>query len=293
MVWVVDANAQEMGTTAATTFFALVERVLASPRIYRLAFDCEGVRLGRNGSIEVVSLCFEDQSQAIKVPEIYLVDLADASSANGKKFHHLRVQALKLLFECSELRKVIHDCRVDSDALYHLCDIRLSNIHDTSCFHQVISGEDFKNLNYVLSYNGIPTNVTRDNSVYKYNPSFWARRPLSQRMIDWASSDVDKLLQIATKQENRLLQRGGRGNLAMKSAISMSNESIASYRDMKCASGIRCRISHGQFMGRGGGNIKRVQLMSGTGIKYRDGIGWEVCYKHQHQLDHVKREMGY
>ena len=294
MVLVVDANAQEMGTTAATKFFATVERVLASPRTYRLAFDCEGVRLGRNGSIEVVSLCLEDQSQAIKAPEVYLVDLATSSSPNGKQLRHQRVQALKLLFECSEVRKVIHDCRIDSDALYHLCDIRLSNIHDTICFHQVISGEDYKNLNYVLSYNGISTNDARDNSVYNSNQSFWATRPLSQKMIDWASSDVDKLLQVANRQENNLLQRGGRGTMSMKSAITMSNKNIAFYRDVKCARGIRCQISHGQFIGRGGENIKRVQLQSGAAkIQFREGSGWEVYYEHQHQLDHVKREMGY
>ena len=136
MALIVDGKAQTTGSNAATKFFATVERVLASPRDHRLAFDCEGVRLGRYGSIEIVSFCFEMQSQEESVPEVFLVDLVRSSSNNGKKLRRERVQALKKLFECNGLKKVIHDCRMDSDALYHLCDIRLSNIHDTVCFHE-------------------------------------------------------------------------------------------------------------------------------------------------------------
>ena len=80
MALVVDGKAQTTGSNAATKFFATVERVLASPRDHRLAFDCEGVRLGRYGSIEIVSLCFEMQSQEDSVPEVFLVDLMRSSS---------------------------------------------------------------------------------------------------------------------------------------------------------------------------------------------------------------------
>ena len=34
----------------------------------RVAFDCEGVNLSRLGSLEIISICFEDM-------EVYLVDL--------------------------------------------------------------------------------------------------------------------------------------------------------------------------------------------------------------------------
>ena len=113
-------------------------------------------------------------------------------------------------------------------------------------------------------------------------------------MINWASSDVDKLLLVASKQEDRLLQRGGHGRMCVKAAISMSNKHISQLRDMKCARGIVCKIPVGQFIGRGGENIKRVAMQIGGGkIQERPGLGWEIYYEHQDQLDYVKREMGY
>ena len=37
------------------------------------------------------------------------------------------------------------------DALFHIHGVKFENVHDTSCFHDELSGcEDSKNLNYVL-----------------------------------------------------------------------------------------------------------------------------------------------
>jgi hypothetical protein len=96
--------------------------------------------------------------------------------------------------------KIIHDCRMDSDALFHFYDIKLNNVHDTSCFHAEITGREDENLNNVLMQNGIEQNHTRGTYVYKVNPAFCASRPLTQKIIDWASAEVDRLFELATKQ---------------------------------------------------------------------------------------------
>ena len=98
------------------------------------------------------------------------------------------------------MTQIIHDCRMDSDALFHFHDIKLNNVHDTSCFRAEITGREDENLNKVLMHNGIEQNHTRGTYVYKVNPAFCASRPLTQKIIDWASADVDRLFELATKQ---------------------------------------------------------------------------------------------
>ena len=75
-----------------------------------------------------------------------------------------------------------------------------NNVHDTSCFRAEITGREDENLNNVLMQNGIEQNHTRGTYVYKVNPAFCASRPLTQKIIDWASADVDRLFELATKQ---------------------------------------------------------------------------------------------
>ena len=70
------------------------------------------------------------------------------------------------------MTKIIHDCRMDCGALYHLHRIKLNNVHDTSCFYAEITGREDVSLNNVLILNGIAQNRTRDKSIYKTNPTF-------------------------------------------------------------------------------------------------------------------------
>jgi exonuclease 3'-5' domain-containing protein 1 len=130
-----------------------------------ITFDCEGVNLSRLGSVEIVSICFS-------ASEVYLVDF-------GKEKCSKIVEAVKELLESSKVTKIIHDCRMDCDALYHKHGIKVNNVHDTSAFHDFIGYATNKNLNDTLSYYGIRVNVERDKSVYRSNPNFWATRPVS------------------------------------------------------------------------------------------------------------------
>ncbi|CAB9505259.1 exonuclease 3'-5' domain containing 1 [Seminavis robusta] len=284
---IVDNEAQRLNSNAASAFFAAVERACRSVVPTRVAFDCEGVSLSRIGSLEVVSLCFEDDSGTA-----FLVDL-NVSKHGATPEHNARVAALKQLFECPTVTKIIHDCRMDCDALYHHCGISLQNVHDTSCYHTVITLEDAASLNTVLAYNGVSSNTTRDSTVYQRNPNFWAMRPMTAMMITWASSDVDKLLQLASRQTAILTARG---LLYEANAKSMSARFAGLLPRMSVDTSLRCRPSViGKFMGTKGRNVRNLEKRSGACIYRSRGhvnMQFIVYYPDQNALSMVRRAMA-
>ena len=238
----------------------------------RVTFDCEGVNLSRIGTVEIVSICFPGSG-------VYLVDF-------GKEKCPKIVKAVKQLFECSAVTKIIHDCRMDCDALYHKHGIKVDNVHDTSAFHDFIGYGKCKNLNDTLSYYGISVNAERDKSVYKSNPNFWATRPLTQKMIDWASADVDKLFQLADKQLERI------SSSLKSSAFEKSTKYARTARDMKVCSGLRVGGNVGHFIGRGGANIRSLEQETGCLVYcYHQNNTWFVYYPNDSSLNAVKRRM--
>ena len=237
-----------------------------------VAFDCEGVDLSRVGTVELLSISFSQS-------ETYLVDL------NGTPCKEI-VGALKELLESEKVLKIIHDCRMDSDALWHHHSIKLVDIHDTSCFHEVITGSQNSGLNDVLTYNGIGANTQRDKSVYKYNPRFWASRPLTQRMIEWASADVDKLLLLAEKQLSAVSES------KKVEAVKKSEAFATSTLKMNVCTGLRVR-NPGRFIGKGGTNIRACEKSTGT-LMYQQSATktWFVFYNSSSSLEQVKRKMA-
>ncbi|KAL7467684.1 hypothetical protein ACHAXS_007926 [Conticribra weissflogii] len=234
----------------------------------KIAFDCEGVNLSRLGSLEIVSICFQDM-------EIFLVDFGNNPCPKIK-------EKVKEIFESSKVVKIIHDCRMDCDALFHLHGIKVNNVHDTSCYQTVLTGGQ-KNLNDTLACNGIRTNSHRDKSVYKRNPRFWATRPLTNQMIEWASADVDKLFKLSQIQLDKI-------SISSKTrAVTKSTEFTKKARDMKVKTGLRVNSS-GLFIGRGGVNVRRLEERTGT-FMYQDGGTWFVYYENESSLAAVKRAM--
>jgi 3'-5' exonuclease len=283
-VLVVDDRAALENSEVSSLFFRLVEeatsnRWFGTPS--RVAFDCEGINLCRVGTVELVSVFFEQNKDSV-----FLVDL---SGNRGS-----RVAALKKLFECESVVKVIHDSRMDGDALYHIHGIVLKNVHDTSCFHYVITGRADAGLNDVLSGNSLPGNCVRDKSIYATNPRFWATRPLTATMINWAGSDVDKLLKLADKQLQALSNSTPRINFAKEK----STEFTKYTRDRKLARGLVCKVNVGRFIGPRGANLRALQQDTQTVI-YKDHTDspfqketWLVFYNNVSDLSRVKRAMG-
>ena len=255
-------------------FIAAVERVIIltdSESNVQVAFDCEGLNLSRVGTIELISVCFSWM-------EVFLIDFHGTPDSKV-------ADALKQMFEHDKVTKIIHDCRMDSDALYHLHGIKLTNVHDTSCFHHVITRHEDKSLNDVLQWNSLGQNVVRDKSIYKTNPNFWATRPLTERMIEWATSDVDKLFVLAAKQLAQLSVS------STEKARQNSETYAATARDMKIATGLRVN-NVGHFIGSGGVNLRGLQHRTGTIIyQERPKNTWFVFYPNESALTQVKSRM--
>ena len=258
-------------TTSGKSFISDVRRILAlesDDAAKRVAFDCEGVNLCRLGTVEIVSICFPTL-------DVYLVDFGGTMCPEILK-------AVTDLFKSTSVTKVIHDCRMDCDALYHLHGIQVNNVHDTSCFHVI---ED-SNLNDVLSYNGMSVNTARDSSIYRVNPRYWSTRPLTTAMVEWASSDVKCLLALADSQLK------GITSASRSAAIAKSARFSRNVRDMKICTGLSVR-SPGLFIGRRGSNIRSLQGRTGTLMYQDDEIGkWFVFYDNDASLDAVKRAMS-
>ena len=157
-----------------------------------LTLDSEGVDLGRCGRTCVVQIGTQSSG-------CFLFDTLDHDSTSPV------VQYLKEILEDRSITKIIHDCKMDSDAFYHAWGIVLSGVHDTQVCDTLLhcTGRG-RNLNDTLRANGLQSNVCRDSSVYEKNVAFWATRPMTSQMVEWASGDVESLFGLYDAQRKCL-----------------------------------------------------------------------------------------
>ena len=286
-VYVVDHVAQAASSDASIEFFRVIDHSMqraesAGDGAMKIAFDCEGVCLSRIGTIELV---FEDKDDPQLQSNVFVVDLGRTGPA---KLRNERITALKRVFECQSIEKIIHDCRMDCDALYHHCGINVCNVHDTVCFHTTITGISEKSLNDVLSHNGLRPNPTRNSEIYKLNPNFWSIRPPTAMMIQWAAADVDRLLTLAR------LQRAALTATAAAQAKRDSMNFATKSKNMMVEQNIRLLVDTGRFIGRRGSTIRDLRNRTGTHIYQDQGNDtWFVHYDNTSSLLQVKRAMGY
>jgi hypothetical protein len=206
-----------------------------------LALDCEGLSLSRNGQVSLVQLSSPSTC--------YLFDVTKCSRLSKITLF------LKEILEDPNIIKIIHDCRMDSDALFHKLDIKLTGCHDTQAWDFVLRNQRL-NLNKTLMHYGCPPNPERDTSIYVNNPAFWLTRPLSRDMIEWAAGDVKSLFDLRNAQKMRVANDTNRE----KMCISSSNQAVQSPRDFKiCRETTIHPTQMKVFIGKGGSNIQALQ----------------------------------
>jgi len=106
-------------------------------------------------------------------------------------------------------------------------------------------------------------------------------------MIEWASSDVDKLFALADAQLKSI------SSTTKPKALAKSTKYTHVVRDMKVHTGLRVS-NPGLFIGRGGQNIKSLCKRTGTFI-YQDSSkrgSWYVFYDNDASLNTVRRSMS-
>ncbi|KAJ4836974.1 hypothetical protein Tsubulata_025285 [Turnera subulata] len=168
-----------------------------------IGFDCEGVDLCRHGTLCIMQLAFPDA--------IYLVDAIQGGE--------MLVKACKPALESTYIRKVIHDCKRDSEALYFQFGIKLHNVIDTQIAYSLIEEQEgrarlpddyisFVGLLADPRYCGISYMEKEEVRVLlRQDPKFWTYRPLSELMIRAAADDVRFLLYIYYKMMEKLNHR--------------------------------------------------------------------------------------
>ncbi|KAF1996939.1 hypothetical protein P154DRAFT_579422 [Amniculicola lignicola CBS 123094] len=88
-----------------------------------LFFDIEGIKLGRHGSISLMSLYVAPQSTT------YIIDV-HILSAEAFQVADTNNNSLKNILENADIPKVFFNIRNDSDALYSLYSISINGIID-------------------------------------------------------------------------------------------------------------------------------------------------------------------
>ena len=92
-----------------------------------IAVDCEGERLGRAGTLSLVQVATPDN-------HVYLFDMHDATLRET-----VLEAGLRRVLESRKITKYMHDCRGDSDALWHIAHTRLCGVLDTQIGHAIVT----------------------------------------------------------------------------------------------------------------------------------------------------------
>jgi exonuclease 3'-5' domain-containing protein 1 len=108
-------------TTLIGLLDSLADLPIHSPSLY---FDLEGVRLGRLGSVSLISLYVAPQIKT------YVIDVHLLHSEAFSTLSSNSELSLKKVLESPNIPKVFFDCRNDSDALYSHFEISLDGVID-------------------------------------------------------------------------------------------------------------------------------------------------------------------
>ena len=187
-----------------------------------LALDVEGVDLSREGaclfSLDLILCARPETGCAGQCSLVQLAVLVDGEKSLCFLFDVLNkskddpmIGFLREILESDSVLKIIHDCRMDADAMHHLLDIKLANVHDTSAWHYKLTGNQDLNLNDMLQSNGLKPNVVRDGDIYRTNHAFLATRPLTEKIITWAAGDVNLMFNVHALQVDKATPAVARG----------------------------------------------------------------------------------
>ncbi|KAK7410410.1 hypothetical protein VNO78_01174 [Psophocarpus tetragonolobus] len=179
-----------------------------------IGFDSEGVNLGREGSLCIMQLAIGGV--------VYLVDALQGGNA--------LMQACKPALESNQVTKVIHDCKRDSEALFFQFGIKLNNVVDTQIAYSLIEEQEGRkkvpretvslvDLLADIRYCGVSyVEKKQARDLLEGDPYIWARRPLSEIMLNHAANDVRFLVNVYGRMIKKLSDPS-LWHLAVRSAL--------------------------------------------------------------------------
>ncbi|XP_021749629.1 piRNA biogenesis protein EXD1-like isoform X3 [Chenopodium quinoa] len=157
-----------------------------------IGFDCEGVNLSHHGALCIIQIATSNA--------IYIVDV----TVGGKEL----INACKPAIESAYVTKVIHDCKRDSEALYHQFGIKLYNVVDTQIAYALVQEQEglAQPLDDCISFIGLLADhrfcgisyleKKEIRTLLIQDPMYWTYRPFTEQMINSAVDDVRFLLYV-------------------------------------------------------------------------------------------------
>ncbi|XP_072181204.1 uncharacterized protein [Diadema setosum] len=167
---------------------SLLKKAASNQKVV-VGVDCEGVHLGRYGSLTLLQLATMDG-------HVYIFDIQ-------KNPDLLRSGQLRQLLEDPKIIKVIHDCRNDTAALKAKFNIQLAGVFDTSVAYSTIMeqcnkiGKPYRIGQKALCSALGEDTTFKDDAIFERMTSdkqLWARRPLTVDMKNYAAADPVSLV---------------------------------------------------------------------------------------------------
>lgn len=155
----------------------------------RFAFDCESIKLGRNNKVSVINICLEDGS-------IFLIDVQEIGGIPSR---------LKSVLERDDIKKVMFDCRSDSDALLHQHQVMLHGIEDMQIMRYILqnpgmySGAKLPAFSWCVGFYLSQSKKSHLQNAMVGDYSAWGRRPLTERLLGYASYEISMFFPLREK----------------------------------------------------------------------------------------------
>ena len=232
-----------------------------------LAFDVGGVNLSRMG---IPTYCTVGINTArLSRVSVYLFYLND----DATRYQRRQMSTLKSLFEDSNVIKIIHDCRQDSDTLYEFFQIRIRNVFDTSIYNLKIKMATKRdNLNGTLVAYGLPPNPARHKKFYKHHLLSSPPRPLTEEHINSASQDIRYLFLLQYLMLKSMRDMSEEEKLSIHSA---SIAAISEYREKRYTAFIKLRgTDWHDFIGPGGSTVSMIEKLSNVSVSCHNADGF-------------------
>lgn len=162
-----------------------------------VAVAIEGAPMRRTGAISLISI-------STLAGQVYLFDVLKCGKGLWEQPPGRKGHTLKHLLESRRTLKVMHDCRLSSDVLWHVAHIQLNYILDTQVAFKVVrNSQGITNIlpigsnKFCLMFLELDiANFTEIRREMKENQLYWKNRPISPDAIAYLA-DLSSLLMSA------------------------------------------------------------------------------------------------
>jgi len=161
-----------------------------------IGLDCEAIEMGKKGQLSLIQISTESSAR------VYLFDIIALGQSAFK-------YGLKDILESKSILKIVHDCRRDSEILFHQHQVNLTHIYDVQIAHALVQKKEQGNVpirrygfhelthTYARNFSEVAVNIKfQAKEMFINENSIWGQRPLPKLMIDYASLDAAVLLPI-------------------------------------------------------------------------------------------------